>query len=97
MEEGESIDQAAIWEVKEETGLEIRLGKLIGVYSKPNEGALAMTFEGIVAGGELRADHEVIEVCYFPFTKLPENIRDHLHQRVEDFQANLQNTVIRTQ
>jgi 8-oxo-dGTP diphosphatase len=97
MEEGESIDQAAIREVKEETGLNIRLEKLIGVYSKPSEGALAMTFEGNVVGGELRADSEVIEVCYFPLANLPENIRDHLRQRVEDFQADLPNTVIRTQ
>ena len=97
MEEGESIEQAAIREVKEETGLEIRLGRLIGVYSKPSEGALAMTFAGNVEGGELKTGHEVIDVGYFPMTKLPENVRDHLRQRVEDFQANLPYTVIRTQ
>jgi hypothetical protein len=56
-----------------------------------------MTFEGNVVGGELRADGEVIEVCYFPLAKLPENIRDHLRQRVEDFQADHPNAVIRTQ
>jgi 8-oxo-dGTP diphosphatase len=97
LEEGESIDQVAIREVKEKTGLDIRLGKLIGIYSKPSEGALAMTFEGQVVGGELRADHEIIEVCYFPLANLPENIREHLRQRVEDFQANLPTTVLRTQ
>ena len=97
MEEGESIDQTAVREVKEETGLDIRLGKLIGVYSKPSEGALAMTFEGNVVGGELRADNEIIEVCYFPLANIPENIRDHLRQRVEDFKAALPHTVIRTQ
>ena len=97
MEEGESIDQAAIREVKEETGLNIRLEKLIGVYSKPSEGALAMTFVGEVIGGELRADNEIIEVCYFPLANLPENIREHLRQRVDDFIAALPHPVIRTQ
>jgi ADP-ribose pyrophosphatase YjhB (NUDIX family) len=97
MEKDESIDQAAIREVREETGLGIRLGKLIGVYSKPSERALALTFEGNIVGGELRADSEVIEVCYFPLANLPENIRDHLRQRVEDFTADLPYAVIRTQ
>jgi 8-oxo-dGTP diphosphatase len=97
MEDGESIDQAAIREVKEETGLDIRLGKLIGVYSKPGEGALALTFEGFIEGSELEADNEAIDVRYFPLTHLPDNIRAHLRQRVEDFQADLIFTVIRTQ
>ena len=97
MEEGESIEQAAIREVKEETGLDIRLGKLIGIYSKPSEGALAMTFMGYVVGGELKADHEIIEVRYFPLANMPENIREHLRQRVADFEADLPYTVICTQ
>jgi len=97
MEEGESIEQAAIREVKEETGLDIRLGKLIGIYSKPIEGALAITFMGYVVGGELKADHEIIEVRYFPLANMPENIREHLRQRVADFEADLPYTVICTQ
>jgi ADP-ribose pyrophosphatase YjhB (NUDIX family) len=95
MEAGESIDQAAIREVKEETGLDIRLGKLIGGYSKPGEGALALMFKGFIDSGELQADNEVIEVRYFPLANPPYNIRAHLRLRVEDFQANLPNTVIR--
>ena len=97
MEEGESVEQAAIREVKEETGLDIRLGKLIGVYSKPGENGLALTFEGQVIGGVLRADSEISEVCYFPLADLPGNIRDHLRQRVADFKADLPSTVVRTQ
>ena len=97
MEYGESIDHAATREVKEETGLEINLGRLIGVYSKPGEGALALTFFGEVKGGTLKADHEVSELGYFPFTGLPENTRGHLRQRIEDFKAHLSYTIVRTQ
>ncbi|MEW5872842.1 MAG: NUDIX domain-containing protein [Chloroflexota bacterium] len=97
MEEGESIDQAAMREVREETGLDIRLGRLVGLYSKPGEDALAVTFAGEVIGGELRADMEIVAARYFLLAELPENIRGHLRQRLADFQAGLPNAVIRTQ
>ncbi len=32
---GETVEQAAVREAKEETGLDIRLGRLLGVYSDP--------------------------------------------------------------
>jgi len=97
MEAGESVEQAAIREVKEETGLDIQLGRLVGVYSKPGENGLALTFEGRVTGGVLQADNEIAEVRYFPLANLPENIRQHLRQRVEDFKAGLPEAVVRTQ
>ena len=53
MEPGESIDQTAIREVKEETGLDVRLKRVVGLYSKPDEGTLAVAFEGEVIGGDL--------------------------------------------
>jgi 8-oxo-dGTP diphosphatase len=97
MEAGESIEQAAVREVREETGLEIRLGRLVGVYSKPGRGELALTFEGEASGGELRADNEIMEARFFPLAELPENMRPHLRQRVADYEAGLLGTVVRTQ
>jgi len=35
VEEGETVEQAAVREVKEETGLDIELEGLLGVYSDP--------------------------------------------------------------
>jgi NADH pyrophosphatase NudC (nudix superfamily) len=83
-------------EVREETGLEIRLGRLVGVYPKLDSGELALTFAGEVTGGELRADNEIMEARYFPLAELPENIRGHLRQRVADYQAGLERAVVRT-
>lgn len=97
LEAGESVDQAAVREVEEETRLRIRLGRLIGVYSKPGENGLAITFEGFIVGGELAPDREVIEVGYFSPAKLPANVRQHLKQRVEDFLAGRPEAFIRTQ
>ena len=41
IEIGETVSEAAIREVKEETNLDIRIKKLIGVYSEPNSQVFA--------------------------------------------------------
>ena len=97
MEPGESIDEAAIREVMEETGLDVRLKRVVGLYSKPNEDGLAVCFEGEVLGGILKADHEITECRYFPYDRIPEATREHLRQRIEDFRGNFPYAVIRTQ
>jgi len=98
MEPGESIDQTAIRETKEETGLDIRLKRVVGLYSKPDEGALAVAFEGEITGGSLKqATDEVSEIRYFPFDRLPEPVRGHLRERIEDFRRNIPYAVCRRQ
>ena len=97
MEPGESIEEAAIREVAEETGLEVRITRVVGLYSKPAEGGLAVTFEGKVIGGTLEAAHEITECGYFPADQLPEPVRAHLQQRVADWRTGLAQAVFRTQ
>ncbi len=97
MESGESIEQAASREVREETGLDISLGRLVGVYSLPSENALALTFEARVVGGELCPCYEIIDAQFFPLSNLPGHVRKHFHERVEDFIAGLPNAIVRMQ
>lgn len=97
MESGESIDQTAIREVKEETGLDIRLRRVVGLYSTPKQGGLAVCFEGEVTGGTLRADNEISECAFFTPGELPAPVRSHLHQRVEDCRRGSPRAVVRTQ
>ena len=96
VEYGESVDQAAIREVKEETGLDIRLRRVVGIYSKPEEHSLAITFEGEVVGDELVAQHEISDCQYFNFDDLPA-AREHFYQRVEDFRQPRAEVILRTQ
>jgi len=97
VERGESIDQAAVREVKEETGLDIQVKRVIGIYSKPDEGSIAISMEAEVAGGQLRPDHEIGECAYFQMDRLPAPIREHLVQRVEDYRQDLPYALLRSQ
>ena len=78
MDDGESVAQAAIREVAEETGLEVRLTRLVGIYSMPNAKAwvnLIISFVGEPIGGTLKAQKdEVLEMAYFGADEIPHNL-----------------------
>src|SRR5512145_3553655 len=78
VEDGESLAQAGIRETKEETGLDVELTRLVGVYSRMGGGmhdVHAVLYTAKPIGGELRTQpHETIEVDYFRFDELPEEM-----------------------
>jgi ADP-ribose pyrophosphatase YjhB (NUDIX family) len=80
IEEGESAAQAAVREAREETGLEVQLSRLVGLYYRPRgvwgkSGGHSVLFAAKPVGGELRPQPgEVIEARYFPSHQLPENM-----------------------
>jgi len=55
---GETVDAAARRETWEETGLTVRLGGLIGVYSYPNAPVVIVVYRARVLGGTLTLCHE---------------------------------------
>jgi ADP-ribose pyrophosphatase YjhB (NUDIX family) len=97
VERGETLQYAAIREVREETGLDITIKRVVGVYSKPEENALAITLEGEISGGELKPDNEISECGYYSNDQLPVPIREHFTQRLDDFRNPDDDVVLRTQ
>jgi ADP-ribose pyrophosphatase YjhB (NUDIX family) len=85
---GETIAQAAIREAREETGLEVELTRLVGLYSRPNWPGAGMHIASFVArtiGGALKADpNEVIEIGYFAPDEIPEDLLWWHKQRIAD-------------
>lgn len=69
---GEQVEVAAIREVKEETGLDVRLDALLGVYSNLERGVVLVVYCASVVGGELIAGHETRAVDFFSPDALPE-------------------------
>src|SRR6266567_7113461 len=58
MEVGETIDEAVCREVREETGLEVEIDQLVGVYSKPLKQEVVLVLRCRVIGGKLQATQE---------------------------------------
>ena len=73
VDRGESVEGAALREVKEECGLDVRLTGLLGVYSSVNNPVVLIAFKGEVTGGRLTVDEEGLAVRPFPPSEIPWN------------------------
>ena len=97
MERGETVEEAIIREVREETGLEVEVKYLVGVYSKPQKQEVVLTFNCRTMGGILTPTEESRACSYFAPDNLPINTLPKHRQRVEDALLNLPHAVLRNQ
>ncbi|MFL5802123.1 MAG: NUDIX domain-containing protein [Roseiflexaceae bacterium] len=87
VDDGESLAQAAMREAREETGLEVELTQLVGIYSRPKwqRSMHLVLFAARPIGGALRPDpHEVIDAGYFALDALPEPLMAGHRQKIAD-------------
>ena len=105
MEPGESAAEACLREVWEETGLRVRVLRLIGVYSNPNQlvvypdgnkvHMVVLSFEAEVTGGELGLSNETTDFGYYTLEEAAgmDIIGNHF-QRIEDARLGLPSTLV---
>lgn len=79
---GETVENAARREAKEETGIEVLLGDLVGVYSDPSRDARLHTISTVFAArcvdpDTLQSGDDAAEALFFPLNGLPELAFDH--------------------
>lgn len=106
MEPGESASEACIREVDEETGLQVAIKRLIGVYTTPHElvvyqdgnkiQLVALCFEAEIVGGELQLSPETTEYGYFSYQEIQalDLLLNHA-QRIKDAYSGKTTTFIR--
>ncbi len=96
VEERESPWDAVVREVKEETGLDAVVVRLVSIYHVADRNALGFQFLCRVVGGELRADGgEISEVKFFDPAHLPAPMTEPGRQRVADALARGDQPILR--
>lgn len=80
VEYGETVEEAVLREVKEETGMDAKIKKLVGVYSSPDRDPRGHTISIaflMEAKGEAIAGDDATEARFFDLKKLPPLAFDH--------------------
>ncbi len=103
---GERVEETCIREVYEETSLNIRVTRLVGVYSDPNRlveypdgnkaHVIAFSFEGEIISGELGLSDETTDYGYFSVEEMDklDMLLNH-KERILDAIAKVERAIIK--
>ena len=72
VERGEVVEAAAIREAREEVGLDVRLGPLLGLYSTAGEPVVLAVYPAVGSEGEPAAGDDLTEIGWFAPDALPD-------------------------
>jgi len=71
VDRGEEVVVAAVREAREESGLQVRIDRLLNVYSYPGRAPVIIVFVASITGGTLALDDESTEAKFFPPDDIP--------------------------
>jgi ADP-ribose pyrophosphatase YjhB (NUDIX family) len=71
VDRGETLEEAAVRETREETNLQVQIISLLNVYSYPGNTVVVAAYLAQVVAGVPEALDETLEVGLFPYTKIP--------------------------
>jgi ADP-ribose pyrophosphatase YjhB (NUDIX family) len=71
MEIDETVEEGAVRETLEETGLLVEPGAIVGLYTRPEAAIVVIAFVARIVGGAPRATHEALEIRSFAPDAIP--------------------------
>jgi 8-oxo-dGTP diphosphatase len=71
VDRGEEVTMAAIREAREEAGLDVRIDRLIGIYSYAGRTPIIIVYAATMMAGELAVDEEGLEARWFTPSAIP--------------------------
>ncbi len=93
VEYGETVENAAVRETKEETGLDVKLKELVGVYSDPKRDprghTVTVCFLGINIGGILKSATDADDAKFFDLKEIKALDLAFDHERIIQDSLNL--------
>ena len=91
VDRGEQVHAAAVREAREEAGLEVRLEKLINIYSYAGRAPVIIAYAATAVGGRLQADDECLEAREVGADAIPWNdlAFRSTHEALRDYLAGL--------
>jgi ADP-ribose pyrophosphatase YjhB (NUDIX family) len=87
VDRGEVVEDAAVREVIEETGLSVSITGLVGLYSDAGSPVILAVYMADVLGGRLAPGHDADEAATFPLDDLPPLPFPHDDQILRDWRA----------
>ena len=85
VERGERVEDAAVREAREEVGLVVTIGPLLGLYSSPGETVVLAVYVAADATGEAVAGDDLAEVGWFSPDGLPDLAFPHDRRILADW------------
>ena len=71
VDRGEEVRHAAVREAREETGLDVRIGRLINIYSYTGRTPVVVVYAATMISGVLACDDEGLEAKFFEPEAIP--------------------------
>ena len=101
MEMGETYHEGALREIKEETGLDIELDYLVGIYHNKDQRwpsgdmahVICAVFKAHIISGELTIDSESLELKFFSKEKLPSIASIDHKMAINDYFNGIKNNI----
>jgi mutator protein MutT len=97
LEQGETPWDGVAREVKEETGLDIVIDRLSGLYTKTDKNEIVFSFDCKVVGGKITLNSEAKEIKWFSINELPKNFSPKQAERIRDSFQNSGSLIMKIQ